>query len=63
MQQPVVQVLPMFFGNFYVYDLVGNTPISNSYTLLPTDTHRSVINENGDLEIYINDRLEETIDL
>ena len=44
-------------------DLVGNTPISNSYTLLPTDTHRSGINENGDLEIYINDRLEETIDI
>lgn len=50
-------------GDFYVYDLVGNTPISNSYTLLPTDTHRSGINENGDLEIYINDRLEETIDI
>lgn len=50
-------------GDFYVYDLVSNAPISSSYTLLPTDIYRSLMNENGDLEIYINDRLEETIDL
>ena len=48
---------------FYVYDLVGNAPISKSYTLVSTDSYRSLINENGDLEIYINDRLEETVDL
>lgn len=50
-------------NEFYVYDLVSNMPISSSFALLPTDTYRSVISETGDLEVYINDQLEETIDL
>lgn len=48
---------------FYVFDLESNTTISNTYALLLTDTYETVINQTGDLEIYINNQITETIDL
>lgn len=49
--------------DFYVLDLVSGMPITNTYALLPTDTYNTEINADSDLEVYINNVLEQTIDL
>jgi len=51
------------YNSFYVYDLDLNEAISHYYSLNDGESGTSIINENGNIEVYVREKLVETIEL
>ncbi|MCI8394063.1 MAG: hypothetical protein HFH86_01100 [Bacilli bacterium] len=50
-------------NQFYIYDITSSSIISKTITVLPNDKITSKINENGNLDIIVNQKIVDTIAL